>query len=83
MKIVDKDGGEINAAQAVDLTHPPCDACTYCAKLGQAKVCVLNPPVFTLPLPQTDAKGSVLGMTPGGWTFPPAAHRCGQFKERS
>jgi hypothetical protein len=62
------------AAQAVDLHDVPCSGCRH----DKGGVCRRFPPVWTTPAPIPDKSGQVVGMSPGGWSFPPAARRCGE-----
>lgn len=65
----------------MDLSNPDCRGCKFYAKT--LKACKRFPPVFTSSLPQADARGQVVGMSPGGWAFPPAALRCGEYLPES
>ena len=60
---------------AVDLDEIDCFGCKHKSK----QVCKLNPPVWASANPVYDKKGQLQGMTPGGWSFPPAIRKCGQF----
>lgn len=65
-----------DVAGAVDLANPDCGGCMH---RSAASVCKRFPPVFTSSCPVRQDDGSV-GMTSGGWSYPPAAQRCGEFK---
>lgn len=62
-------------AGAADLANPDCAGCVH---RGPQQVCRRFPPIFRPATPVQDAHGNP-GVQPGGWTFPPAVQRCGEF----
>lgn len=69
----------INFRDAVDLSKPPSQSCETCRWKHGDNVCRRFPPVFmsATMVPQPD--GGV-ALTQGGWSFPPAVQRCGEFE---
>lgn len=65
----------IDAFGAVDLEEMPCTGCVHASSKG---ACKRFPPVFMPPYPEQ--RGSELMMRPGGWSFPPAIRKCGEYK---
>lgn len=65
---------------AVDLTRLDCVGCRYRELPAGETVgaCKRFPPVFR-PVQPAIAPDGRQGVVPGGWTFPPAAQRCGEF----
>lgn len=65
----------VDASLAMDLDKIPCTGCQH--KVGNQ--CRRYPPVFTSPLPNMKVPGTLA--SPGGWAFPAAAIKCGEFRE--
>ena len=63
------------AAGAVDLEEIGCDGCRYASS---KKVCKRFPPIFKPPVPVM-VNGQPQ-LEPGGWAFPPAIRKCGEFE---
>lgn len=70
MKLVDKDGADLKGA--VDLDKIPCTGCRH--KSG--RFCKRYPPGWSSPQPLPDGR-----VTSGGWAFPPAEQKCGEFSK--
>ncbi len=68
---------------AIDLTRIDCVGCRHRElPSGEAVgVCRRFPPVFRPTQPAVTPDGHQ-GLVPGGWTFPPAALRCGEYARR-
>lgn len=66
----------VDATGAVDLDRLPCTGCKH---TNSKNVCKRFPPVFASATPIVDAKGQAVGLQPGGWCFPPAVEKCGEF----
>lgn len=63
----------------VDLDNLDCRGCRH----KSLQVCKRFPPVFTSAIPRMDpVSREVVGMTQGGWSFPPAIRKCGEFQPR-
>lgn len=67
----------VDAHGIVDISQPDCRGCKHL--LAVRGVCRRFPPVFkpATPVPSPDGKGMV--MQSGGWSFPPAVFRCGEW----
>ena len=65
----------VDATGAVDLDKIDCRGCKH---RGADESCRRFPPVFRPPMP-TIVNGTAQ-LVPGGWIFPPAALKCGEFR---
>jgi hypothetical protein len=70
----------IDASMAVDLENIDCRGCTHRSIQG---ACRRMPPQFVPPVPVPDQATQRLTWTQGGWTFPPAVQRCGEYRSRA
>lgn len=66
--------------------HLPCTGCIFAIGHPEDLICSRMPPVWTTPVPVPAPKLALAGVVPsgpqitvGGWQFPPAQVRCGEF----
>lgn len=64
------------AVGAVDLNAIDCRGCRHLSFTGN--VCRRYPPVFQ-PSTAVQQAGGEVQLAQGGWTFPPAVQRCGEW----
>ena len=72
MKLVGPDGVDM-AKIATDLQKIPCTGCQH----QSGKFCKRYPPAWITPQPLPNGQ-----VTSGGWAFPPAEQKCGEFTGR-
>lgn len=65
-----------DVAGAVDLNAVDCRGCRHLSLQGN--VCRRYPPIFQPSTAVQQPNGEV-GLAQGGWTFPPAVQRCGEW----
>lgn len=73
MELVTNDKGE-PIGMGIDLDEIDCVGCRHKSKT----VCKRFPPVWTSPIPLASLGGPKLSQ--GGWSFPPALRKCGEFE---
>lgn len=68
-----------DTAGAVDLDNPPCTGCRHHSRPADAPhpICRRMPPVFVPAQPMQTPQG--MQLQPGGWSWPPAIVKCGEF----
>lgn len=66
----------VDETGAVDLDNLPCTGCRHASHAG---VCKRFPPIFRPAQPAVDPRTGQAGMMEGGWTFPPAIRKCGEW----
>ena len=64
----------IDLSSAVDLDQMPCIGCKHRSSKG---ACKRYPPIFKPATPVMGPNGP--SVAEGGWCFPPAAQKCGEF----
>ncbi len=71
---------DADVAGAIDLDNPPCTNCRYRVAAHNAPhpVCRRHPPIWVAPHPVQTPQGAAL--SPGGWSWPPAIVKCGEFE---
>lgn len=65
----------IDASGVVDLDEIDCRGCRWCSAKG---ACKRYPPIFRPASPARAPNGETV-LAEGGWAFPPAIRKCGEF----